>query len=56
MNRRSVLAVNSLKRGRKSLASFCGMMNMPTPVTNNAHNKHLKISALTGRTFNDRCS
>ena len=46
VNRRSVLAVNTLKGGRKSLASFCGMMNMPPPVTNNAYNKHLKISAL----------
>ena len=45
VNQRSVLAVNALKGGRQTLASFCCIMNMPPPVTCKAYNIHLKTSA-----------
>eukprot|EP00795_Rhopilema_esculentum_P011802 gene11802-2183_t len=41
--RRSVMACNSRKGGRESLAKFCSVMNLSAPVTDKAYAKHLNI-------------
>ena len=43
INRRSVMACNSMKGGRESLAKFCSVMNESAPVTDKAYAKHLNI-------------
>ena len=45
VNRRATLACNSLKGGRQTLADFCGIMNLPPPVTFRAFNNDLKKSS-----------
>lgn len=47
MNSRSVLASRSIGKGRAGLATFCGMMGMPPPISGSnysIHNKKLKVA------------
>ena len=49
MNRRSVLAMRRIGRGHAALTKFCGIMNMPGPVSRSnfsAHQKVLRCAAL----------
>ena len=45
VNTRSVLACNTLKGGRKILSSFCGIMNLVSPLAGASYSKHLKSTA-----------
>eukprot|EP00795_Rhopilema_esculentum_P017295 gene17295-8873_t len=49
VNTRSVMACNSLKGGRKILSNFCGMMNLPSPLTSASYARQLKSSAKISR-------
>ena len=53
MNGRSVLVMRSIGRGRAGLATFCGMMGMPPPISDSnysVHNKKLKLVCDSERT------
>ena len=55
MNGRSVLAMRSIGRGRAGLATFCGMMGMPPPISDSnysTHNKKLKLACDKERSAN----
>ena len=43
VNRRSVVASNAMKGGRKVLSDFCGMMNLPPPLAPASYARHLKF-------------
>ena len=49
VNTRSVAACNSLKGGRKILTSFCGMMNLPSPLASASYARHLKSTTSIAR-------
>ena len=49
VNRRATLACNSVKGGRQTLANFCGIMNLPPPVTCRAFSNDLKMSSGAAR-------
>ena len=40
VNRRCVLAARSVGLGHSGLSTFCGLMNIPPPVSDNAYRKH----------------
>ena len=42
MNGRSVLTMRSIGRGRARLATFCGMMGMPPPISDSNYSTHSK--------------
>ena len=42
MNTRSVLAARMIGKGHQSLDTFCGMMDLPPPVTSRAHTECAK--------------
>ena len=42
VNCRSLLATNALKGGRQALAKFCGIMNLPAPISFKSFNDNLK--------------
>lgn len=45
VNRRSVLAMRRIGRGHAALQKFCGLMNLPPPVTQRAFMRHQKAVA-----------
>ncbi len=45
INARSVVASNTLKGGRKILSSFCGIMNLPSPLAKASYARNLKSTA-----------
>ena len=55
VNGRSVLAMRTIGRGRTGLATFCGMMGMPPPISANhfsTHNQKLKVACNQEREVN----
>ena len=53
VNRRSVLAMRRIGRGHAGLRKFCGVMNLPPPVTERSFIKHQKAIALAASTVAD---
>ena len=49
VNRRSVVACNTMIGGRKVLSDFCGIMNLPTLLASASYARHLKFVAQSGR-------
>ena len=49
VNTSSVIACNSLKDGHKVLCSFCGMMNLPSPLAGASYARQLKSTASIAR-------
>ena len=45
INRRSVFTCNAMKGGRESLAKFCSVMGLPSPITDKSYTSHLKVIA-----------
>ena len=55
VNGRSVLAMRTIGKGRTGLATFCGMMGMPPPISANhfsTHNQKLKVACNQEREAN----
>ena len=50
INRRSVLAMRRIVKGRAALNRFCGIMAMPSPVNSHAYTRHQEALAIAAAT------
>lgn len=54
-NRRSVLAARVIGRGHSGLSKFCGVMNLPPPVSKPAFHRHQRILYSAAKSVAETC-